>query len=303
MSILHGLDYIISAGLFGTLAGLSLVALSIVAAILTIRHDSNKDVSETINSYFGIGYFISSFVFFILGLLLTLLLDSLGGKYSDSLTFEICNVVLTGIPLLFGIVFLLGGVDALVRATTNRRFRFFPRNCRLSMGILEMFLPTKKEDQTIKNETKSATELPANKSGLMKELADQLKTVFVAGLLLLWATTLESGVRGRGSWLPWLIGSVFLFFWAFFYIRRKKVSRPKLRWVAPFAAAGLLWLGYLLLGVSLPTEFLRGLAVVLLAWTIVLFVALILVMSRKSIKGRLNAVSYTHLTLPTILLV
>jgi hypothetical protein len=86
----------------------------------------------------------STFAFLIFGLLLTLALDSLGSKYHNSLTFEICNVVLTGIPLLFGIVLLLGGVDALALATMKREFRFFPRNCKLLMGILEMLLPTQK---------------------------------------------------------------------------------------------------------------------------------------------------------------
>lgn len=288
MSILHGLDHIISIGLFGSLAGLSLVALSIVAAILIVRHDSNEDTPKPINSYFGIAYFISSFAFFIFGLLLTLVLDSLGSKYYSSLTFEICSVVLTGIPLLSGIAFLLGGVNVLALATIKRGFRFFPRNCKPLIGILEMFFPTRKENQTITNKTKSTTDLPASELGLMKELADQLKTVFIAGLLLLWATTLESGPVERGSWVPWLIGSVFLFCWAFFYLRGKRISRPKLRWLAASAAAALLWLGYLLLGVSLPTGFLRLLAVVLLVWTILLFVTLLFVMSKKSIKGRLG---------------
>lgn len=147
----------------------------------------------------------------------------------------------------------------------------------------------KEKNQTIKSKTRSTTEPPANKSELMRQVADQLKTVFIVGLLCLWLSTLKPEVNvhvERGPWLPWLIVSVLLFSWVVY--SRKKVRWPKLRWVFPFAAVALLWLMYLLSGVSFPTIFFTGLAVFLLAWTVLLLLTLVLIMTRWRAEGKLG---------------
>jgi len=111
LSILHRLDSIISVELFATLAGLSLVALSITAIAWELRERRSQNDGtnpqrslsdeerrrEVLEQYFGMGYFVSSVTIFVLGLVLTLIFDSLGGKYHDNLAFELSNVIPTGL--------------------------------------------------------------------------------------------------------------------------------------------------------------------------------------------------------------
>jgi hypothetical protein len=136
---------------------------------------------------------------------------------------------------------------------------------------------------------RGTTEPPANKSRLMRQLADQLITVFIVALLCLWLAATRSEVNvpvERGPWLPWLIASVLLFSWAVY--RRKNIRWPKLRWVLPFAAVAFLWLMYLIIGLSFPTEFFIGLAIFFLICTALLLLALGLIKTRWGIKGKLG---------------
>ena len=295
MIILHELDNLISAELFGTLAGLSMVALGIVAAIQYYRSQGEGNINaqetqgvtrETINKYFGLAYFISSLTFFILGLLLTLLLNSLGSKYNANPIFESFTVGLKVLVLLIGLLLVFGGVDALARLTMNRRFHLFLKNDRFIVKLLEFFLPTAREDQNredpgqlIKSKMNSENKTPIDDSEKIearRKLADQLKTGFVAALLILWVAALRSSGNiqvQRGSWLVWTIGSVVLFFLLLIY-RKKNIRWPKLRWVLPLGAVALLWGMYFLSGISFPVGFFTSIAIILLLWTIVLAAAL-----------------------------
>lgn len=192
------------------------------------------------------------------------------------------------------------------KATLKRRFRFFPRNGWHILGLLEVVLPTphpanqetvgiqerrqKEKGQTVESEMKSATKPQASTSGdVSRQLADQLKTVFVAALLSLWAATLRLGENvpvKRGAWLPWVIASVFLFFWVVY--RREKIRWPKLRWVLPFVAVALLWLMYLISGFSFPIGFYTSVAIGLLVWTVLLLAVLLIVMTRGLTEGKMG---------------
>jgi hypothetical protein len=184
---------------------LTLTALGVVATIGILKPNSknNKasaassrrnEILEFINRYFGLAYFISSFAFFIAGLFLTLLLDSLGKRYSDNRTFEICNVILTGLLLLIGALLLLGGVDALARMTMHRRSRLIPggltclaRLCEriIMFPMLELILPRRTEAKaaseqgTVESrEEKEKQELgTGGSSGFEERLEKRLATI------------------------------------------------------------------------------------------------------------------------------
>ena len=157
-----------------------------------------------------------------------------------------------------------------------------------TVGIQER--QQKEKGQTVESEMKSATKPQASGSGdVSRQLAGQLKTVFVAALLSLWAATLRLGENvpvKRGAWLPWVIASVFLFFWVVY--RREKIRWPKLRWVLPFVAVALLWLMYLISGFSFPIAFYTSVAIGLLAWTVLLLVVLLIVMTRGLTEGKMD---------------
>lgn len=338
MSILHGLDSVISVELFGILAGLSLVALSIVAIAWELRKlrknqigegpsSSKASVPEFINQYsgtayimialpieespqkgktsldrlvelyFGIGYFVSSFTVFILGLFLTLTFDSLGRDYHYSLAFETSNVILTGLSLLLGVTLLFGGVNAIIQDTIKRRFRFSPENWKRSKLILEwildLILPAQKENQAIKSKTGGTIKTPANKSGDVKrQLADQLKTAFIVGLLSLWlwATTLKSGANVPATKEPWwhfvIASALVLVVWSLWM--RKKGLNFRRYWWFPCVVVAVMYLTYWIRGVSVPEEFFRILAIVLFIFASILLLALVLVMIGFGGDGKLG---------------
>lgn len=136
---------------------------------------------------------------------------------------------------------------------------------------------------------RGTTELPANKSSLKRQLANQLTTVFIVALLCCWLAATKSEVNvpaERGPWLPWLIASVLFFSWVVY--RRENIRWPKLRWVLPFAAVAFLWLMYLIIGLPFPTEFFIGLAILFLICTALLLLVLGLITTRWGTKGKLG---------------
>lgn len=149
----------------------------------------------------------------------------------------------------------------------------------------------KGSNQTIKSKTRGTTEPIANKSGFMsRQLADQIKTVFVVGLLCLWLATLKSGVNvpaKREAWWHFVILSVFaLLLWLFW--GRKKVRSPRLWWGLLCVMVGFVWLTYWISGISFPTGFFIVLAIGLFIWAVVLFLALVLIMARWEAEGKLG---------------
>lgn len=123
------------------------------------------------------------------------------------------------------------------------------------------------------------------------QLADQLKTVFVAALLTLWTATLAPGANApvsRGAWWPWAIASAFVFLWMVW--RREKTRWPKFKWVFPFMAVDLLWAMYFIGGLSFPAGAFKGVAASLFAWAVLLLVALLIVMTWRLKEGKVDGV-------------
>jgi hypothetical protein len=294
LSILEAFGRLITVELLAALAALSLVALSIVALARLTTHDPKEPLVDAINEYFGIGYFVSSLVIFILGLFLVLVLDSLGAKYSNSLAFEICNAVLKGLPLLGGIILLLGGVDALVRVTTKRTLGFFPRNWSFLMHILDKILPVQKEAAL--EQKNGGTPEPAkiaspepDLKGQARRLAEQAGTTFVVALICLWLGLSKSALQAphRGPW--WLFLILSLVALALWFRSRKKACHPKNWWIILCIEVGFIWFAYWITGISVPLWVLLMLAALLAVWDIILFSGLAVLRKgswRQSRPGR-----------------
>jgi len=278
----------ISVILFATLAGASIVAISVVADIWS-KQATKDTIYEAVNRYLGMGYFITSFVVFILGIVLTLVLDSIGVNFVKSLVFEIINITIRGLTLLAGIILLFGGVDALIRHFMKRKFRFFPATDKITPWLVERIIPTPKDNFKVeKSETQNQIKVKnIDLKDAGKLLSDQLKTAFITILLLLWLTTLNVTVH-RGSALPWLIASVLLFIWLLLSYRKKKLRCPILRWLLPFAAVGVFWILYFLSGVSLSPNFIHVFVAILLLWTLILVLALLSSMAKITSGGKLE---------------
>lgn len=132
---------------------------------------------------------------------------------------------------------------------------------------------------------------PSGLGDVSRQLADQLKTVFVATLLTLWTATLTLGENvpvSRGAWWPWAIASAFVFLWVVW--RREKISWPKLKWAFPFVAAALMWAMYFIGGLSYPAGLFKGIAAFLFAWAVLLLVALLIVMTWRLKEGKVGRI-------------
>lgn len=144
-------------------------------------------------------------------------------------------------------------------------------------GAREGGPPGKSEERTIHSKTRGTTEPLVNESGLKtRQLADQLKTVFVAGLLSLWAAELRSGVSvppPRESWWHFVFVSALVLV-LYLVWGRKKIPRPW-RWVFLCGMLGYLWLFYYISGILVSIWFPRGLAIFLFAWTLFLLFAIV----------------------------
>ena len=286
MDFINTLAQGISVELFATLAGASIVAVGIIADIMSKAHERDTTWGELITDYLGMAYFITSFTIFILGVIITLVLDSIGVYFINSHIFEIINVIIRAFTLASGIMLLFGGVDALARKLMKRDFRFFPRTDKYMTLLLGAILP--KEKPKTKTESAPPTKLKdIDLKNARKLLSDQLKTSFIAILLVLWLRTLNVTVH-RGPWFPWLIASVLLFIWIILDYQKKKLLWPKLRWVLPFAAVIILWAFYFLSGVSFSPNFITIFAVILLFWTLFLVIALLLSMTKITPGGKLE---------------
>jgi len=145
----------------------------------------------------------------------------------------------------------------------------------------------KRNNQTIRSKTRGTTE-PIDQ--VIRQLADQLITVFIVGLLCLWLAALRSEVdvpAERGAWWHFMILSVFaLLLWLFW--GRKKVHRPRLRWVLLCVLIGFVWLTYLISGISFTTVFFVVLAILLLILAVLLLLALVFIMTRWGAEGKLG---------------
>ena len=131
----------------------------------------------------------------------------------------------------------------------------------------------------------------ANRSRLIiRQLADQLITVFIVGLLCLWLAAMRSEVdvpAERGTWWHFVILSVFaLLLWLFW--GRKKVHSSRLRWVLLCVMVGFVWLAYWIGGISFPTAFFTGLGTVLLIGAVFLLLVLALTMTAWRAGGKLD---------------
>jgi hypothetical protein len=130
-----------------------------------------------------------------------------------------------------------------------------------------------------------------NSGEAVRQLADQLKNVFVAGLLSLWVATMTPNTGASthsGSWWSWAIASVFVFFWMVW--RREKIRWPKLKWVFPFIAAALMWVMYFIGNIPFSAGAFKGIGAFLLAGALLLFVALVRVITKGLKEGRIDRI-------------
>lgn len=134
------------------------------------------------------------------------------------------------------------------------------------------------------------TEPPANKSGLVRQLADQLTTVFIVGILCLWLAATRPEVNVPAERLPWwyfvILSAVALPLWLL--VGRKKDIHPRRRWGFFCVALGLIWLMYLIQGISFGSGFFYSLAGILLIWAALLLLALFLLTTRWGAEGKLG---------------
>jgi hypothetical protein len=124
LEILQSFDGILSIGLFATLAGLSLMAVTFMAALLFRPGQDERSLTA---GHLALGYLAIAFYCFCLGLVLTLGFDGVGDKYNSMLAVQVCDLIFTGVPLALGIAFLYIGASELILYVTGRQVRFLPR--------------------------------------------------------------------------------------------------------------------------------------------------------------------------------
>jgi hypothetical protein len=150
-------------------------------------------------------------------------------------------------------------------------------------------LEKKGDNQTMKSKTRGTTMPPANKSELMRQLANQLTTVFLVALLCLWLAVTRSGVSVPIQRMPWwcfvILSAFALFLWLF---KGRKKIRTKRWWVSLCIALGFIWLTYFILGISFGSGFFTGLAIFMLTWAALLLLVLGLVATKWGTEGKLG---------------
>jgi hypothetical protein len=136
------------------------------------------------------------------------------------------------------------------------------------------------------------TDQLVNKFGVTsRQLADQLKTVFVALLVSIYATILMSGTNvplQRESWWHFVIVSVVVppIWW---FMGRKKLSKGWW-WGSLCFVLGYVWFLYWISGIRLPTLFFIIFIIFLLGWTLFDLFALALKIHRPWKEGKISRV-------------
>lgn len=87
--------------------------------------------------------------------------------------------------------------------------------------------------QTLNSKSVNMNTSPTNQLVLMSRLADQLRTMFIVGLLVLWLNVLKSGgaisTKPQREIFPYLILSVlFLLFWLYWERKNTHPALPKM---------------------------------------------------------------------------
>ncbi|MGD0355803.1 MAG: hypothetical protein ABSB31_10295 [Dehalococcoidia bacterium] len=302
MRVLYVLNHGINIELFSTFAGLCLVALGILIAIQVFRPPQNT-LPELANRYIGIAFFVASFIIFILGLLATLILNSLATIWFHNLVFSIIEVSLKSVLLLAGIILLIGGIDALVLMVLKRGLRGFPRKCGLLMCILEIFLPRERNPQdgpkAAAKDNEGIEQLgdiegsgspDGDKRKQINQLVNQLKIVFIFMLLTLWLAVLDQGKNITVNRMEWwyfaILSCIFLLYYLIW--GRKKITNFYYRWLSPILIVGLLWVIYWISGIQVSATCLFVISGILFLWIIVLLLALVSVAIRNGRKSKLD---------------
>jgi len=141
-----------------------------------------------------------------------------------------------------------------------------------------------------KDKTRGITEPPANKSRLMRQLANQLTTVFIVALLCLWLAATRSEVIVHVERPVWwyfvILSACALFLWLF--VGRKRTITPRRRWGFFCVALGFIWSYYGISWISFGSGFFKWLAIFLLIWMAFLLLTLGLITTRRGIEGKLG---------------
>ena len=127
MSFLQSFDGLVTVSLFAILAGLSLTATGVLWA--AIKGDGQPSITDEPSEpgYIALSSLATAAVVLFIGLGFTLLFDSLIEVYNDSLLVEVLNLLLTGAPLVFGILLLYSGTSHLIaRLAGHHKQRLLP---------------------------------------------------------------------------------------------------------------------------------------------------------------------------------
>lgn len=145
----------------------------------------------------------------------------------------------------------------------------------------------------VHTKTMKQPELPANKSGLMRQLAYQITTVFIVALLCLWLAATRTEVSVLAVRMPWwyfvIISAIALPLWVL--IGRKKQTHPLRRWGLFCGALGFIWLMYFILWIPFDSTFFYSLAGILLVLTVLLLSDLGLIAIGWGTEGKLGKVT------------
>lgn len=124
MDVLRNVDAVLNVNLFAILVGLTLTAVAILWSAL--RRERSTSRLDIIEAYIGVVCLTGAFACFLVGLVLTFFFDSVAEPYNDILAIEVCDVILTGVPLFLGIALLYAGGGNLIRLVTKRKLRLVP---------------------------------------------------------------------------------------------------------------------------------------------------------------------------------
>jgi cytochrome bd-type quinol oxidase subunit 2 len=140
---------------------------------------------------------------------------------------------------------------------------------------------------TRKTQSAPQPEPPVSKSEPMRQLADQLATVFVVALFCIWlaVTRPEATVQTeRMAWWYFVILSAFALFLWLFMLRKKDISLKR-RWGFFCVVIAYIWATYFISGVSFGCCFFKWLAIGLLVWSALIVLAMGLIIIGWGAKG------------------
>jgi hypothetical protein len=237
--------------------------------------------SRFFDQYFGIGYFVSSFVFFTLGLLIKIIMDSINNLFEDNLNYEFSEGLILCILLLIGIILLVAGVNSVVKGSIGRKIRFFKKPCNFLLCMLDIVLPAQKDNKQDnsgkQNEIKNGANDTSKQILLKRNVIEQITTSFAFLLLMLFllkrSYTKEIQIEPYRAELWIYILITVLAAIALICILSRKEGMSKVSKYIIFIASILsIWARYWLSGITIPWSVNLIFAIFSLLWFLTMIV-------------------------------